>query len=166
MLTNEGKYIRQENNNQHTKIKIIEPEDIDFTTDDYTIVANGRKHILVNREKPNVSIKPIIMCKGCTVKYTPEKYNKISIQLNQYDAEMFIDFANKIEAVVPCETFLKDDAINLKLTSEQKEEYKEVKRGAFCDVVFKFNEIWNVGGKNYASFELLDLNLRTSKKYF
>ena len=155
-----------ENNNQHTLIRIIEPVDVDFTTDDYKIVPSDKKFILVHKDRPTVSVRPVIMCRGCTVKYTPEKYNKITIQLNQYDAGFFIRFCNKIEEVVAVETFLKDDAISLKLTDAQKKELVGVKKDAFCDVVFKFNEIWKVNGKMYASFALEEFELRAKRKYF
>ena len=48
----------------------------------------------------------------------PEKYNKITIQLNQYDAGFFIDLDNKISEVVNVEAFLKDDTFGIKLTNE------------------------------------------------
>jgi hypothetical protein len=159
-------YVRAENNNQHTKMKIIEPEDVDFTKDDYLIVPKGQRYILVHKDKPTVGIKPTMTCKGCTVKYTPAKYSKITIQLNQYDAAFFMDFDIKIGNVVQIEDFMKDEAISLKICDEQKKELEDVKKDAFCDVVFKFNDIWKVNGKWFASFVLEEFQLRAKPKYF
>ena len=88
------------NNNIHTKMKVLEPEDADITGEDYTIAPYNKRWILVHKHESAKAIRPIIALKGCTVKYTPEKYNKITIQLNQYDAGFFIDLSNKIEDVV------------------------------------------------------------------
>lgn len=157
-----------ENNNQHTKMIIVEPKDVDFvSSEDYYITKNDKKYILVHKDRPQVSVKPVIVCRGCTVKYAPEKYNKITIQLNQYDAMFFINFSNKIEEVVEIEPFLKEDCIGLKISDEQKENLNEkgVKRDSFCDVVFRFNDIWKVNGKMYASFVLQEFMLRTKEKY-
>ena len=154
-----------DNNNKHTTMKIEDPEDIDFTGPNYRIVASDKKYILVHNDRPTVSIKPTMVCRGCTVKYVPEKYNKITIQLNQYDAGFFMNFSDKIEQTIKIETFLKDDAIGLKINDEQKLELVGIKKDAFCDVVFKFNEIWKVNGKMYASFVLKEFMPRTEKKY-
>lgn len=155
-----------DNTNQHTKMKIIDPEDVDFVSSpDYKIVQSDKKFILVHKDRPTVAVKPVIVCRGCTVKYAPEKYNKITIQLNQYDAMFFIEFSNKIEEIVEIEGFLKEECIGLKISPEQKEELKGVKRDAFCDVVFKFNDIWKVNGKMYASFVLEEFVLRAKAKY-
>ena len=96
--------------------------------------------------------------KGCSVKYTPQKYDKITIELKDEFARTmmssFDDFQSFSAIVV--EPFIKDNCINLKLSADMKARtLGSLKPGDWVDVVIQYNNVWKIGDKHFASFELL-----------
>ena len=120
------------------------------------LVKVGRKWILCNKNDNKVDVK--FQVKNCRVKYTPEKYDKITIIIRK-DAIGFFNNLNKFikeTEGVDIENIVKAESIGLKLSKDTKRMCTEsLKIGDYCDLIINFNDVWRVNSKNYASLELI-----------
>lgn len=114
----------------------------------------GKKWILTDENGP-VDVKFVV--RNCTVKYTPEKYDKITVDLDKTSYNLFYNLQKKVIDEVQIEPILKTQSIGLKLNKEMKEKTKEeLKKNDIIDVVIDYNDVWRVNDKNYLSLALLE----------
>lgn len=116
----------------------------------------GRCWKFQTKKMQPVDIKFLI--KGCRVRYTPQKYDKMTVELiDEFTFNImngFQDFQSYNEFDV--EPFLKDKCLNLKLSAEMKARtIDSLRPGDYIDMVIQYNNVWKIKTKYFASFELL-----------
>lgn len=119
------------------------------------LMALGSKKEL---QLDSVRVDMKFIMRDCVVKYTPEKYDKITITVNDECNEELTKLYNFLKKDCPeLQNFMKESSLGLKLTPEQKQELKKEKisKESCCDFVVDFNHIWKMNGKDYASFKLV-----------
>lgn len=113
---------------------------------------NLGKKIVAQKEHDTIDL--VFMFKGAEVKWTPEKYDKITVDLTAKQCE----FIKKLHEMA-CKDYdvinpLKEASLGLKISKEYKAN-NTFKRGERVDLVIRFNSIWTITGRNYFSFELV-----------
>ena len=122
--------------------------------EEVNITKVGKKWILTNMNGDEVNLK--IQVKSCCVKYTPEKYDKITVELDKSSREFFEKLQLKIKEVVLIENIVKSNTLGLKLSKDQKMlTLRTLQQGDYFNAIINFNDIWVVNGKNYVSLELI-----------
>lgn len=130
--------------------------------DDVCVSKSGRKWILVNTHGTELELK--FQVKNCCVKYTPEKYDKITIELDQSSRKFFEMLQLKIKDNVNIENIVKNNTLGLKMSKDQKLLcMRNLTRGDYFDAVVNFNDVWTVNGKNYVSLELIQFKKLETK---
>lgn len=118
------------------------------------VTKSGRKWILTNEEGTELDLK--LQVKNCCVKYTPEKYDKITIEIDQSSRKFFEALQEKVKEEVKIENVVKGNTIGLKMSKDQKVLcLKSLSQGDYLDTIINFNNVWTVNTKNYASLELI-----------
>jgi hypothetical protein len=110
----------------------------------------GAKTILSLDETP-VSLKFIL--KKCTVKYMPDKFDKLVLTLDEECLEELKNFQN-ILSKEGIENFIKDETISLKVNTEQKKLLKNINTQDILNVSVDFNDIWTLNDKKFVSLKL------------
>jgi hypothetical protein len=111
---------------------------------------------------------------GCTVKYIPEKYDKITIDVDPSSLIFFRNLETKFNEDVRVEPVVKSGSLGLKTPRDVKENIrKELRKGDNIDVIINFNGVWGVNNKFYMSLELIQFrknenikNVERSIDYF
>ena len=138
-------------------IKVIcDKEDIDILNfQEKVIVAKqARKWTLTNSKCEQLDIK--FQIHECNVKYTPEKYDKITLNIDICSMKLFQIIQEKIKETVNIQDIIKNNSIGLKLPKAIKQQVlASLNQGDYIDVIIKFNDIWTVNKKHYVSLELL-----------
>jgi hypothetical protein len=130
-------------------MSILTPKDLKLS--ECELFCDGKKDVLTKIDLM-IPINPLFIFSG-TVKFLPEKFNKITIELVRQDLVIFEDLQTVLKGT---ESFLKDGCISIKLDPEQKELTKKLKKGDSLKMVIKFNDVWKMNSKKYASFKLVD----------
>lgn len=133
-------------------------DDEKITTENFNeevhVYQRLNKWILVNGSEKEVDLK--LRIDGCVVKYTPEKYDKITLVMPKEATEFLYKMQEKIMSEVDAEFFIKGNIMGLKLSKEQKTMcVNELKKGDYINVIVNFNYVWLINKKKYASFELV-----------
>lgn len=136
---------------------IIYRNDVELKPEEFI----GDTQVLFNKQmsfidKHQETVKLVFKVEGCRVKYTPEKYDKITIELYDKALETFKKMQDLIGEQVSIQSFVKDSFISLKVKGHVKDTVqKELKRDNYIDVVIVFNGVWTVSGNKYTSLELI-----------
>lgn len=127
----------------------------------------GNKWELITKgDETHRPLREIIVC-DAIVKYLPMKYNKITFTLSSKDYDQFEFYQKLFKQDLEVEPFLKFDTIALKLGDDTKEKTKALKIGSSLRIAVEFKGVWNINGKKYASWELIDYKETQVKKgYF
>lgn len=144
-------------------VKLICKQDHDITLENYEDCLNivelyNNKWGLENDNEDEVTI--YYKLKNCTVKYLPKKYDKITFVLSKDAFKELVRFEAFLKQTINIEEFVKNRTIGLKVKDDMKRNFKH-KIGENVDIVIKFNSIWKVNGKNYASFEMTEYRKST-----
>jgi predicted alternative tryptophan synthase beta-subunit len=121
---------------------------------DAHIERYGRRWIMADDSGKALDIK--LKVPDCRVKYTPEKYDKITVDIEGAALTFFRALETKIGEDVKIESILKTGSLGLKTSRDVKEMIKkDLRRGDYIDVIINFNGIWEVSKKFYVSLELI-----------
>lgn len=129
--------------------------------EDYELFHIFKSYQLVPKGSTSNPISFKFIIKGARVKYLPEKYSKITVEIPN-DALIFLkkvqeQFKNDIEV----KEFLKENQLALKLDNDLKNRTKELRPKQTLDIAIEFGGVWSINKVNYASWKMLDY--RTSK---
>lgn len=128
------------------------------------IKESGTKSFLT-LDSREVSLKFIL--KKCIVKYMPQKFDKITVILNEDCLTELTKFQNILSNEVPdLVKFIKDASLGIKLTADQKKNMKGIDIGETVSIAVQYNQIWKINGNRYASFKLLQIKTDEPINYF
>ena len=128
--------------------------DIDNFLQDTYLEENGRKYTLCSQET-GYELDLLFQVNNCCIKYTPEKYDKITVELDSSSKKFFEALETKIRNEVDIESVVKSSTLGLKMDKDQKSLcLRDLKRGDYIDAIIKFNNVWTVNSKKYVSLEL------------
>lgn len=142
-------------------IKIICDEKIiteEFFFNELIVDEYGKRWVITDLNNDLMDIK--FKIKECSVKYMPEKYDKITVEINKDSLNFFNKLRIKIndETGINVENITKFNTTGFKISQEMKEKIKkELKIGEYFDAIVGFNSIWKVNGKFYVSLELEEM---------
>ncbi len=124
--------------------------------EDYELFHIFKSYQLVRKGTTTDPISFKFVIKGARVKYLPEKYSKITVEV-PIDALVFLkkiqeQFKNDIEV----NEFLKDNTMSLKLDNDLKNKTKDLKPRQYLDIAIEFGGVWTINKINYASWKMLD----------
>lgn len=127
---------------------------VDNFDEEVYVSKSGRKWVLTNADGNELDLK--IQVKNCCVKYSPEKYDKMTVELDSQSRQFFEALQKKVREEVMIENILKNGAIGLKMSKDQKLLcLRTLMVGNYFDAIIKFNDVWTVNAKNYISLELI-----------
>ncbi len=121
-------------------------------------VANGLNKWTIRDQETKINLNGIaLVIKNCNVKYTPEKYDKITIELPVEAQDWFDTLENHLRNKdINVEKIIKTNCIGLKLSPKQKSlVLATLRKGDKIDVAIRYNGVWKVNNKIYTSFILV-----------
>lgn len=89
----------------------------------------------------------------CEIRYKPIKFDKLAVVIPPEAENELIKLWRKV--LGGTEPFVKDSVFSLKLTQDQQTVINsDYAVGDFCTILVKFDAVWTINEKNYASFRL------------
>jgi hypothetical protein len=127
----------------------------------YTARETTNKRIIYSDDK--LTWAPVFSIVGAKVKYTPGKFNKLFVEYQDTDDAFFQAFWEFVSTMNPdVENFIRPiNGLSLKINENLKDEAAKFKKGDYVDVIIKYNDVWQVGSKQYVS--LVIHNIKKSK---
>lgn len=112
-----------------------------------------KKRWIIGGTNPTNDLKFIV--RNCVVKYTPDKYDKLVVTIDEQTNDFFDLLESIICRNVEIQSIVKDQAIGIKLNEKLKVEVlSTLKKGDYVDIVVDFNNIWGMEDKYYLSLTL------------
>lgn len=132
--------------------------------EDYELFHIFKSYQLVHLGTTTDPVNLKIVIKGARVKYLPEKYSKLTVELPREGVELLTKFQNLFKEDIQAQDFLKENTMSLKLDPEMKVKTKNLKVRDCLDIAIEFGGIWNLNKLHYASWKLLDYKEGTVTK--
>ena len=129
--------------------------------EDYELFHIYRSYQLVNKGTTTDPINLKIVIKGARIKYLPEKYSKLTIELPKEALEFMSKFQKSFREDIQAQDFLKENTMSLKLEPEMKTKTKNLKVKQHLNIAIEFGGIWNLNKLHYASWKLIDFQETT-----
>jgi len=126
--------------------------------DPFNVIRTGKNYSIVNES--GLALELSFKIDDSTVKFTPEQYDKMTVELSNNSRSYFELLQAKIKEKKPIENFIKNGCINLKLTDDDQKQLilDSLQRKDKVNIIVKFNGLWKVKDKYYASIILINFN--------